>query len=415
MKLASLAVLLSLPTILSAQDTTPVPKIDGCVTRAASATDFDANGFRVLATTKTKFSVGDIQQSQTIQGVPDPYLGAHILIFGKLYQRKQTIRARRVVFVPPPLEVRGSAVIEALPAPRSGVADGRLVRADGYLILVTPHTKMTFVPPLSSVADLSPNRWIDYKGERREDGIVVASSAALAPNNAAARHEQARERADYDPEAVAPDAKQNAVGKTFLGVDPKKIPPYRDDAMQARITRIGNSLVPQYQKGLPDNDPAKLRFRFQLVDEPKWRDAMIWPSGVILVPKQVVERMEDDSQLAAVLADSIAALLEDQYYRLQSLARKAGAAQIASLAIPVAGSVGMFAASKAYAEAVQHAEDQSARVSLGLMSDAGYNRDEAPKAWWRLSTKEPKPLADVQLPERVQSLYEALGTTWRKR
>jgi len=237
----------------------------------------------------------------------------------------------------------------------------------------------------------------------------------LTRNDRVVREEQARDKADYDPDAVAPDAKQSAAGKAFLGIDPGKIPPYHDDAMQARITRIGNSLVPQYQKDLPDTDPAKLRFRFQLVDEPKWRDVMIWPSGVILVPRQVVERMENDSQLAAVLADGVAGLLEDQYYRLRSLARKAGAAQIASGAIPFAGFVGMLAASNAYAAVVQLAHEQSARVSLGLMSDAGYTLAEAPKAWWILSTKETKPMVDVQLPERVQSLYEALGTTWRER
>ena len=47
------------------------------------------------------------------------------------------------------------------------------------------------------------------------------------------------------------------------------------------------------------------------------------------------------------------------------------------------------------------------------MKDAGYDLAEAPKAWWILSTKDPKPLVDLKLPERVQYLYEQLGTTWR--
>jgi hypothetical protein len=403
---------------MAAQEPPPGPKIDGHITRAASPSDFDANGFRVLTTAKTEFSVGDIQQSQTIQGVPEPYLGAHVRIFGKLDQRKQTIRAKKVVFVPPPFQVKGNGLIQALVAAPSGEADGKLIRADGYRILLTPKTTVTFAPPLSSIADLSPNLWISYKGERREDGIIVASSATLSRNDRAVREEKAREKADYDPEAVAPDEKQSGVAKAFLGIDPRKIPPYHDDAMQARITKIGNSLVPRYQKDLPDSDPAKLRFRFQLVDEPKWRDAMIWPSGVILVPKQVVERMENDSQLAAVLADSIAALLEDQYYRLQSLAHKTTAVELASAAIPfggLAGVAGIVGASQAYADAVRHAQEQSARVSLGLMNDAGYTLAEAPKAWWILSTNEPKPLVALQLPELVRYLYEALDSTWREK
>jgi hypothetical protein len=412
MRLALLfaVLLVSPPTTLFAQDPTHLPDLDGYVTRAASPTDFDANGFRVLATAKTEFAEGDLARSRSIQGGPKPYIGAHILIFGKLNQHKHTISAEKVLFVPPPKEVKGNGLIEALPAPRTGDAGSRLVRADGYLILISP-TTMTFTPPL---AQLSTNVWIAYKGEQRADGVVVASSATLTPNDRAVREEKARNKADYDPAAVSPDASQSGASKVLVGIDPRKLPPYSDDAMQARVARIGESLVPKFQKDLPDTDPTKLHFRFQVVEESKLRDAEIWPSGVIVISKQVVSRMENDSQLAAVLAESVAGLLEDQYYRLKSTLHKAGAAYIASAAIPIAGFVGMEAASKVYAEAVRNAEDQTARVSLFLLNDAGYTLAEAPKAWWILSTKEPKPLADVKLPERAQALYHALGTTWRK-
>jgi hypothetical protein len=410
--------LLSVAAISMAQDSAHVPDLDGYVTRAASPTDFDANGFHVISNKKTTYSTAELRPGgsmMTVLGEPQPYVGAHVRIFGKVNIRKQTIKAETVLFLTADsLEVKGNAVIDGLPTRQPDDAEGKLVRADGYRILLTPKTTMTFTAPLTSLSDVQPNLWIAYRGERRKDGVILASSGTLTRNDRVVREEKAREKADYDPEAVAPDEKQSAAGKVFLGIDPRKIPPYHDDAMQARIAKIGNTLVPQYQKDLPDSDPAKLSFRFQLVDEPKWRDAMIWPSGVILVPKQLVERMENDSQLAAVLADSIAALLEDQYYRLQSLARKAGAAEMASGAIPVAGFVGIAAASKVYADAVRRAQDQAGRVSLGLMNDAGYTLTEAPKAWWILSTKEPKPLVDLQLPERVQYLYEVLDTAWRQ-
>jgi hypothetical protein len=410
-----LALAIALPAQRAAAS---LPALDGYVTRAASPTDFDVNGFRVLTDGQTTF-IQDVRtasgSAMTIMDAPQPYLGAHAQIYGKINSRQHTIRAETVEFVTAEgSEVKGGAVIDALPAPQAADAEGKLIRADGHRILLTPKTTMKFDPPLASLADVQPNVWISYKGDRREDGIVVASSATLTRNDRVVREEQARDKADYDPDAVAPDAKQSAAGKAFLGIDPRKIPPYHDDAMQARIARIGNSLVPQYQKDLPDTDPAKLRFRFQLVDEPKWRDVMIWPSGVILVPRQVVERMENDSQLAEVLADGIARLLEDQYYKLQSMKRKAVAFGVAST-VAAGAILGTATGAGEYGEAVQHAHEQSARVSLGLMSDAGYTLAEAPKAWWILSSKKPKPMVDVQLPDRVQSLYEALGTTWRER
>jgi predicted Zn-dependent protease len=240
---------------------------------------------------------------------------------------------------------------------------------------------------------------------------VIASSAVLTSNRLTAGEEKVRAKSDYDPAAVNPDDKQSTASKFLLGVDIKRIPPYRDDAMQARIDKIGESLVPEYQKRLSDSDPAKVRFRFQLVDVPGWRDTAISPGGVILVPKQVVERMQNDSQLAAVLADGVAAHLEKGAFRMLSLNHKAEAAELASLAI--AGGVGIGVTAKVYSDALRRIQDQAARVSLWLMNDAGYTITEAPKAWWLLSSKETKPLVEVKLPEHVGYLYEALGTTRR--
>ncbi len=395
-----------------AQQTEDVPSLDGYLTRVASANDFDANGFRVVVSPKTQFSRVILMNTVPSAKDLDLFLGAHVQIFGKVDHKKQSIQAKQILLLPPvsPL-VKGAGLIDRLPALSSGSSEGKLVRADGYVILLNAETGITLRPPLTSLDEVGTNVWIAYKGEQRNDGVVVASTAVLSGNEVPAKEEKARTKADYDPAAVDPNAKQSAASKAFLGVDPKQVPPYRDDAIQARVSKIGDSLVPRFQRDLPDGDPTKLRFRFQVVDEPKWRDAVIGPLGVILVPKQVVERMENDSQLAAVLAGSIAALLEDGFYRLKSVKEKATAAQIAELA--VGGLPAKLVTGKVASDAEKRIENQAARVSLCLMKDAGYNLAEAPKAWWILSTKEPKPLVDVKLPERVQYLYEQLGTTWR--
>ncbi len=299
---------LALSTGLLAQESADNPEIDGYITRVASPTDFDANGFRVLlektATYSENTRMPDMVQS-SILSEPKPYIGAHVQIFGKLDLSKHTIKANEVAFVTDAaeLKVKGSALIDGIPPPLVGQAEGKLVRADGYLIFLDSKTAVTLTPPLVSLADVGPNVWITYQGTRRSDGVVVASSAMLVPYQLTSGEEKARKKSDYDPAAVNHDDKQNVASKMFLGVDVKKIPPYADSAMQARVTKIGESLVPKYQRDLPDGDPAKVQFRFQVVDQPAWRDNTVTPGGVILIPKQVVERMENDSQLAAVLAD----------------------------------------------------------------------------------------------------------------
>ncbi len=104
-----------------AQQPEHVPVIDGYVTRSAAPRDFDANGFRVVVTGKTEFAQGNLVQSESFPGAPDTYLGAHVLIFGKLDKKKATISAQRVLFVPPDsTEVKGSGPVDSLPPPLVG-------------------------------------------------------------------------------------------------------------------------------------------------------------------------------------------------------------------------------------------------------------------------------------------------------
>jgi len=89
--------------------------------------------------------------------------------------------------------------------------------------------------------------------------------------------------------------------------------------MQARVEEIGNSLVPDYQARIARQRSRQIHFR-QVVDNKHFCgllacEAYAMPGGIIQVPHQIVERMQNDSQLAAVLADAIACILERQVYR----------------------------------------------------------------------------------------------------
>ena len=187
--------------------------------------------------------------------------------------------------------------------------------------------------------------------------------------------------------------------------------------MQERINRIGFSLVPSYQRNLPESDTSKILFRFQLVDEPKWDDAYSLPSGIIIVPGQLVELLPNDSELAAVLTDNIANVLEKQSYRLTSGFRAVTvgtiAADAALIGIPGLG-IGIFAAANSSAHQMTlNVYDQRGRVALGLIHDAGLTIEEAPLAWWKIAGRHKKDLRSTRLPLRAANLYKAIGVTWR--
>jgi predicted Zn-dependent protease len=196
------------------------------------------------------------------------------------------------------------------------------------------------------------------------------------------------------------------------GCDPKKFPPFKDAEMQARIEKIGNSLVPAYQRALPDSDPAKIDFRYQLIDTKLFREALTLPDGIILVPHQVVERLQNDAQLAAVVAEAMACALERQEYRAEDKQKTAVAVTLAGAFVPYAGP-SIAGTGESYRLKILMTEmEQRGRVSLTLLHDAGYDIDQAPIAWWLLAPGKQQPLSEIEMPDRAGYLYRILGEAW---
>jgi hypothetical protein len=379
------------------------PAVSGYVTRATSGSDIDVNGFHVVC--------GGVRQGtiETTDGVRasavgcpgnPPFIGEMLDVYGVQNSFSHSIIATRIeIREQRPGEISGSAVIDAAPVQEAtGAQDsGLLVRADGYRIRITGKTKIDWTPPLQSLADVKAGNWIKYRGKTDMAGVVVAASVQIGPNALGSEEVKLRTDNEYDPSAVPADARQNYLKAVVrLGLDPKKFPPFRDAAMQARIEKIGSSLVPAYQRALPDSDPAKIEFRFQLIDTALIRDALTLPNGIVLIPHQVVERLRNDSQLATVLADGIGRALERQQYRTQR-ERK------------VAWLVGGMSSEM---DIRTEEKEQSGRVGLVLLHDAGYDIDQAPVAWWLLDPISQQPLTEIEMPDRASYLYGILGETW---
>ena len=208
-----------------------------------------------------------------------------------------------------------------------------VVRADGYSIFVSSASKTSFQTPLASLSGVTTNVWIKYRGKLKPDGMVCdADSATFFPNAIPGGEAKLLDKSDYDASAVDPDSKQNVASKLFRGLDPKQVPPYKNEVMQDRLDRIGKSVIPTYQRNLPDSDLTKILFHFQLVDLPDFLDCWPLPSGIVLVPRHIVEQLPNDSQLAAILANSVATILEKQAFRTQAGRRNRKIAEVASFA-----------------------------------------------------------------------------------
>jgi hypothetical protein len=174
------------------------------------------------------------------------------------------------------------------------------------------------------------------------------------------------------------------------------------------------SLVPDYQKQLPEDDPSKIQFEFVVIinaghveDTPR--------EGLIIVPAQLAARFRNDDQLAAVLADGIADSLQGRapdvvHLDRTMMAETAGLA--AASLIPYAGLVtgGVY-----QYEQGKVLKEQRWRVALELMAEAGYDPWQAPEAW-RLAEpgKLPADTSKLKYPDRSGYQFAILNQVYKK-
>jgi len=344
------------------------------------------------------------------------YLGEPVEVYGNIDAKTKTVTADRLLlYIPLPHAVAGSALIDAiLPLPAGAAPTDRLVRADGYPILIPAAAKSTFAKPLSSPSDIRENVWIDFNGIQRPDGIVVADKVSFRQNILSRGDEELQATWDYDPSAVDPASHQNSLDKWFRGVDPSKFPPYKDEAAQKRITAIGQRIAPRFEANLPNEEKTRINFSFYLLDAPKWRDAVALPNGIVLVPYSLTQRLSDDTKLAATLADKVAWLIEKQPLILPKSVADVGidwSEVAAEVVVPAAGLVSS-ARDRYKKDKSRVLAEQRDRVSLSLLRDAGYNLQQAPQTWWLLSSKQPRDVSEIHMPDRAGYLYQFLGDTW---
>jgi predicted Zn-dependent protease len=254
--------------------------------------------------------------------------------------------------------------------------------------------------------------WVRFHGIQRADGVVIASDVSFRLNTVGEHEEKVSARTEHDPASVNVAAEQSTTSMLFRGVDPSRIPPYKDEKMQSRVSSIGEKLVPKYQRELATTDRTKINFRFQVVEEKNLLFSFAWPNGIVLVPSDLVEFLKDDSQLAAVLADSVANVLEKHPFGIAQSGNKRLAGTLLGLASPLDTLYALSHKSVFFGANTKEDLEQSGRVSLCLMHDAGYDVHEAPRAWWVLADTKSKGLDKTPLPARSEYLYKFLGETW---
>ena len=290
-------------------------------------------------------------------------------------------------------ELKGFSFIEKIILPGADP----VYQVDGYQVQIAPGTDKEFRDTISSLSDVHPGTWVRFSGKRGRDGIVVAEKATFYSDKSAAKKPGPIQR-----EAVGP-AVESLIdsGGNFKPLHTKvrlsdsggwcgwhRTPP--EGERQARVRRVGNRLVPRYMRQMAEVQLLP-EFRFFVVEEKTIRSDLACNSGLVLLPDAVLDRLDSDDQLAAILADGIAYNVQSLRVRLIVRDGWLTAAEVAEFATwavnPIAGVAANGAVGLAAHEHNVELELERGRLALSMMAEAGYDPAQAPEAWKLLSPK----------------------------
>jgi len=282
--------------------------------------------------------------------------------------------------------------------------------ADGYELTVTPKTKITLPQGTTDPNAWKQNLWIAYKAERQPDGGLLATQLSFIVDENVTDQQDYRNSKDFKIEL--PDYDKQQPGKVHFFVQNYRILP--DRKLQDAINAFGQKLVPAWQRALSDSDPAKIHFRFFILEKPKNLDKTISnDAGTVLIPSQIIAKLQNGAQLASLLSADIAAALEKDTYR--SRAHKHAQTAIDLATLPTLGLVGGGLVADPVVNGAFSAEywtplmEHEIRVGLRYTVAAGYDPREAPIALQRISERHPGSKTDKPLPTLAYYADAELG------
>ena len=382
--------------------------LEGYVTAVHPPHSFDVNGRHVTTSPETLYGLfGDKAPRNDSPFRESVQVGAFVRVEWATNTSAKTAPAASVLFRDGlDKKLEGFGVIDRVIAP----GPEPVFQVDGYRIRIASDTATTFSGGLTTVADVGTNTWVKYEGKRDKAGLLIATQAKFVP----ARQGKIKPVPQQDA-VPSQDSLIDANGN-FLSMRAKvrlsdaggvcgwhRFP--ADNALQERIRRVGMSVVPAYQKQLAEDSPSKIHFRFYAVDEAKIRSEFFCNAGLILVPKQMVERLKSDDQLAALLADGVAYNIQLQSARLIAEWRELFGAELAGMVAEVFIHEVYFA-NEVGGDIVAHKiemqmQEQRGRIALALLADSGYDPRQAPETWRLIVPKHlPRDESTLKYPNR---------------
>jgi hypothetical protein len=404
-------------------------KIRGYVTAVHSPTSFEIEDHRITrdATLALELEAGEFDEKGDFRA-DDIRVGTLVEVVGEADAASGEFRAKSLkVILDEYGKIERTALIEWTPA-LERTADGwqGTFFADGQWIVVDSGTKVLFKPnkaerkalekqkkqarvrpagkeaggdededdggpavTLDSLQQVGPNTFLTYEGVRRPDYKIQARRVEFTHNEL-----EKAERNLWGAVGVTrykpPDFERRKAGELEIAnVGKFKVVP--DAHGQRYVQWLGQRLIPPHQKSLPKEHPDRIPFFFFLV-EGKEANAFALPNGLVVIYSAMFDVLENEAQLATVMAHEIAHAIQEHSWRQQNYHRKKlMAMRIGGLAASVLGGGNLAGAVTTLIEGAVRSgysrslENQADRAGLEYMLAAGYDIREAPRVWQQMA------------------------------
>ena len=352
--------------------------IYGYVTRIDSPTEFDVGTIHAVMSKNGICILNIGEHVRSLCDAKSIAVYANVRLIGKARARDKAFVVNKLTiddFALSPYQMSDGIILEENPILSKGKHGlNRKIWMDGYPITITPQTQVfheptdtTFsfgysgahiiakakrhsksLPNLSSAAKLRANSCVVFHSVRTPNSTITATKLQFWPNWIDPKEKQ------YDKKfSVAihlPDYSKGIPGTIqYQGATPIMILP--DKAIQDWVTNLGKTLIPAYQKNLPDSDATKINFHFYVVHTfpanlgkyfvdtsggftPNYqmlywdrsssafyhrpngseivRTVVVDPNGEILIPDRILDELQNSAQLATILSVTITSSIQQQ-------------------------------------------------------------------------------------------------------
>ncbi|MEM4202605.1 MAG: M48 family metallopeptidase [Candidatus Methanomethylicaceae archaeon] len=226
---------------------------------------------------------------------------------------------------------------------------------------------------------------VEIKGIRQPNGLIVVKSGKVKPNLLTRTERELIKMVQNN--VILPPPNRLVGGKVKIGDRELKL--VESLELQQYVTQIGYKLIPRYIKDMPRDDPAKLTYRFYVIEDDSF-NAFALPDGSVFVHTGLLKQLKNEAQLTAVLGHEIAHVTYEHPNRrwgkliwlslinqiTEQILKEFGLGTIADL---TKFGLGIFSNKLS-----RGMENQADRVGLFYMYEAGYDPREAPKVWREL-------------------------------